>query len=78
MSTGQSLAPREESSLAELERLLSGALQKVDGCLAVLTICDVNDADAQKFNSLLDECRVFRAWLEQGLTAARMMGTKAR
>lgn len=75
MATGESVAPRETNRLGELERMLSLAIQKVDGCLAVLTICEADDADARSFDSLVGELRTFRTWLEQGLSAVRMMRT---
>lgn len=78
MTTGESLTPRGVQNLTELERLLSSSVQKVDGCLAVLMICAVDEAEKQSFDALVGELRTFKTWLQQGLTAARMMGTKAR
>lgn len=53
--------------------MLRGALQKIDGCLTVLTACEVKPADKGTFAQLVSELRAFRAWLEQGLTAASIM-----
>lgn len=66
---------RSAQNLTQLERRLSSSVQKVDGCLAVLTVYEVDEEGARSFDSLAGEPRTFKTWLEQGLSAARILST---
>jgi hypothetical protein len=53
MTIGPAPLPRGTDSLQELVRVLLGAIQKIDGCLAVLTSCEVQPADKGPFDELV-------------------------
>lgn len=77
MTTQPADGRRAAGGLQELVPMLRGGIQKIDGCLAVLTACAVKPADKETFDQLVSELRAFRAWLEQGLMAASIMKTGA-
>lgn len=75
MTTEPADGRRAAGNLQELVQVLRGAIQKTDGCLAVLTACEVQPAHKGAFDELVSELRTFKAWLEQGLMAASVMKT---
>lgn len=75
MTTQPADGRRGAGSPLELVPVLRGALQKIDGCLAVLTACEVQPADEATFDELVSELRDFKKWLAQGLTAASIVKT---
>lgn len=73
MTTQPADGRRAAGSPQELVPVLLGAVQKTDGCLAVLTACEVQSADKGALDELVSELRDFKKWLEEGLTATNIM-----
>lgn len=77
LTTETSRALRPTENVAEVARLMFGAAQKVDGCLAFLSACEVEPVQKDSFDSIVAELRDFSSWLKQGLAATTIMETAA-
>jgi hypothetical protein len=56
-----------------LRSSITGAAERVDGCLMLLQSCAVQHEELQRFNALVGELRSIRDWIQQSCDAVRIV-----